>query len=115
MTNELDEAVKRSMPENEVEPVKEPVCNRCGRCCYLIGKGFRKKCHHLKVLLPHRYHCRVYHDRLGIVTGEIKGNVYRCIMRESFHYNFPGCPYNQPGWLMITDDMKELPTKNETD
>lgn len=66
-----------------------PVCKRCGQCCYLIGSN--KKCKHLILLPSGLTLCRIYKTRLGADCG----NGIRCIERDQDGRLFQGCPYNK--------------------
>ena len=79
----------------------EPVCVRCGACCYMRHNDKVVKCRFLVKLKNNRTACRVYRNRLGRWIGNIDGVNFVCKMREEVKHNFPNCPYNVPENKMI--------------
>lgn len=72
--------------------VKMITCRRCGKCCYYVLDGIKKKCKYLRILSDGTTMCRIYYrnNRVGIVID--KDTV--CIPREYTPYDYVNCPYN---------------------
>ena len=70
---------------------KEPICNRCGRCCYYEKDGVWRKCRYL-VHIGKLSSCRIWNDpdRIG---REIDTGVF-CGLVSDLPHGFVGCPYN---------------------
>lgn len=82
--------------------VVEPKCNRCGNCCFLIDldkmEQTEESCPFLIKLSDGSTKCKVYfRTRLGRNIG--KNN--KCNLRTNVKFNYPGCPYNVEGQVMI--------------
>jgi len=71
----------------------EPKCNRCGKCCYYVLNGIKKKCKYLALERAGKSFYRIYHKRLGT---EIDKGIY-CNRIEDViaaGAQFEGCPFN---------------------
>lgn len=89
--------------ENEKKKSEEePVCKRCGLCCYLRTKNSVRKCRYLIFLSSGKTVCRIYKTRLGKKIGSVDGQNFVCKLRKNVHLNYEGCPYNKPGLPMVT-------------
>ena len=76
----------------------EPVCKRCGKCCfYKKEDGKRQRCKYLITLPSGNCVCRVYPTRLGKVVGYVDGKAIVCMERKKHNFNYKGCPYNIEG------------------
>jgi hypothetical protein len=68
-------------------------CLRCGKCCYYMMNGIKKKCKYLIQITENKATCRIYksNTRLNryIDTG------IRCTFRIQSPDSFVGCPYNK--------------------
>ena len=64
--------------------MEEPVCKRCGRCCwYEYEPGTMKKCRYLIQISPTITACRIYRNRLGTKIGiNKKGKECFCVTKE---------------------------------
>ena len=71
--------------------IMEPVCKRCGICCFFKedGKTTKKPCRYL-IKVGERTICRIYKNRLGKDIG----NGHHCTTREKDKNNYKGCPLN---------------------
>jgi len=65
-------------------------CKRCGKCCYYILNGVKKKCRHLVRLPSGKHACRIYRNRL---YAEIDKGIV-CIPRVLDTRMMADCPYN---------------------
>lgn len=88
--------------KHKVSLMSEPVCARCGNCCYLQDKATGvqtdEPCPYLIKLSDGSTKCKVYfRTRLGRNIG--RGN--KCCYRKDVPYNYPGCPYNKDGQEFI--------------
>ena len=72
--------------------MNEPVCRRCGICCFFKEdeKTTKKPCRYLIRLKSGRTLCRIYKNRLGKDIG----NGHHCTTREKDKNNYTGCPLN---------------------
>ena len=70
----------------------DPICLRCGQCCYLIvdKKPTDIKCKHLVKSPNGKTLCRIYTHRLYTKLGH--GNI--CGPRSGTDFDYEGCPYN---------------------
>ena len=75
-------------------------CNRCGKCCFIPtgeiinGQMELKACKFL-LKIGDIFHCRIYSNRLGVITGEDnEGRKYYCTMYNSITSEIEGCPLN---------------------
>ena len=94
------------MPKKLKINFKEPVCKRCGRCCYILTKdnGWQP-CPYLVLGTDKdpRATCTIYNrpDRKGTPIG------FGYICAEFSMWNIPGCPFNSflkrshPYWRRI--------------
>ena len=82
----------RLEPSSFSSSFSEPVCNRCGRCCYYLLDGKWKKC---KNLIQHGAlsSCRIWNnpDRVGTLIDE--GVI--CNEMRNVPHTYVGCPYNK--------------------
>ena len=80
----------------------DPICLRCGACCFLVVDGVRSvPCKHLVRLSSGKTLCRVYNQRIGLDLG---CNNF-CSFRVDLHENFPDCPFNRPEWVGLVDGI----------
>lgn len=79
----------------------KPVCNRCGKCCYIRHNGAKYVCPFMMKKGDITV-CAIYRNRKGAVTAQFGIITYRCFDRKDMPFDFPGCPYNT-GKPMIED------------
>jgi hypothetical protein len=89
----------------------EPVCFRCGLCCYIELDGKLIKCRYLVQLTKTKTACRIWGRHLGtLVCKDSKGKKYFCAERIVGKRIIDGCPYNDIIKKRITE---EINIKNE--
>lgn len=87
--------------------MSEPVCNRCGQCCYYMKNGKPTKCRFLIKLPSGNTLCRIYKKRVGtIISINDDGNKVMCVPRIIQIKKCPGCPYNKDEWKEKNENGK---------
>jgi hypothetical protein len=96
----------------------EPVCNRCGKCCwYFDVNGRYVPCKHLVFLSKDTTVCRVWkarNDALRYGKPISISPTQRCVNRKDSKFDFPGCPYNTTKLIrFVSKDKTDFPEVNE--
>ena len=91
--------------------MSEPVCNRCGRCCYYQLNGVWKKCRNL-VRDGSRTSCRIWPNNVGF---EIDKGLF-CSKMSDHPFTYVGCPYNEGKPLQLVTigpyhDQPQIPDR----
>jgi hypothetical protein len=68
-------------------------CARCGKCCCYMKRGKVVACKYL-IKFKNITVCRIYKNRLGVVTDSFDGNIIQCMMRNQSPVDYKGCPMN---------------------
>jgi len=74
---------------------KEPVCRRCGRCCFFQRGSELVKCKHLVVYGNDKTFCRIYNNKNRVGLSIMRG--VKCGNRVDSVSSYEGCPYNKDG------------------
>ena len=89
---------------------KEPVCLRCGNCCYYVYEptGKVKRCKYLGNLRDGSFFCKRWHERNAALrkgwgfkidswndTEKNRIQPVICVNRVDVKCDYPGCPYNR--------------------
>jgi len=75
-------------------PILEPICNRCGKCCYFEYEGRKIRCPYLIIESENMTSCEIYEYRVGTIIVESTGVLYVCGYRKNQKHTIPNCPYN---------------------
>jgi hypothetical protein len=73
----------------------EPICLRCGECCYFEIEGKRHKCKYLVKFPNGKTICKIYKTRLGTIIYKDSKYSVTCGLREEQENFIQGCPYNK--------------------
>jgi len=88
-------------------------CLKCGKCCYVIANGVKKRCKFLRNTSDGLTECLKYYSRIGThIAVDKKLGVIKCGDRKDSPVDFEGCPYNS-GKMLFEEALKQGGYKNK--